>query len=50
MKTKAQKLAINTKNLPWQRKRPICYEDGKATAEFVSEPEDYYRRIYYEYM
>ena len=48
VKTQSQKLIIDTPNLPRQRKRPIRFEDGNAAAEFVSAPEDHYRRIYYE--
>ena len=29
-------------------KKHICYENGNTAADFVSKPEDPYRRIYYE--
>lgn len=34
--------------MPRQRKKHICYENGNTAADFVSKPEDHYRRIYYE--
>jgi len=45
VKTQSQKLTIDAPSLPQQKKRPMCYEDGNAAAEFASEPEDHYRRI-----
>ena len=48
VKAQSQKLTIDAPSLPRHRKRPIRYEYGIAAAEFASEPEDHYRRIYYE--
>ena len=46
--SKSQKLTVDPPSISRQRKRPLRYEYGNAPAEFASEPEDYYRRIYYE--
>ena len=46
--SKSQKLTVDPPSIPRQRKRPLRYEYGNAPAEFASEPEDCYRRIYYE--
>ena len=48
MNTQPQKLTVDAPSLPRQGKRPMRYEHGSAPAEFASEPEDHYRRIYYE--
>ena len=34
--------------LPRRRKMPKRFEVGNALPEFPSEPEDYYRRVYFE--
>ena len=48
VKAQSQKLTIDAPSLPRHRKRPMRYEYGIPAAEFASEPEDHYRRIYYE--
>jgi len=45
---KSQSLNIGAPRLPRQRKRPARFEYGHASAEFTSDPKDYYKRIYYE--
>ena len=45
---KPQSLNIEALRLPQQRKRSVRYDYGHASAEFISNPKDYYKRIYYE--
>ncbi|XP_065893694.1 zinc finger MYM-type protein 1-like, partial [Dysidea avara] len=41
-------LHVGAPSLPRRRKRPVRYEPGNAAAEFATDPEDHYKRIYYE--
>ena len=45
---KAKEMDVSEPGLPRGRKRPRRYEDGEASAEFHSTPEEYYRVYYYE--
>ena len=48
MKIQSQPLDVGAPSLPRLRKRPVRYEPGNAAAEFATDPEDHYKRIYYE--
>lgn len=44
----ASECDVNDPKLPWQRKCPARYEEGRAPAEFHTTVKEFYRQIYYE--